>query len=187
MIVKEKNPRETPWRDTHSHTLLSFVFSLHLFYGTLEVVRVPHLTFNSLHQCHSPLYAWKKRVICWWMSFVCLSFVFTLRYSFVSVVFDFSASLNDVAPASPISVSVDDDKWKWWIVDGHLLCVFCFHHLNRVLWVLCLILVLHLMMLLLCLQYCSLSMWRKESELLVDAYYVSSLLTTQIEFGEHCV
>ncbi len=30
-----------------------------------------------------------------------------LRLSFVSVVFDFNASLNDIAPASPISLSVD--------------------------------------------------------------------------------
>ena len=109
------------------------------------------------------------------MSFVCLSFVFTLRYNFVSVVFDFSASLNDVVPASPISVSVDDDKWKWWIVDGHLLCVFCFHHLNRGLWVLCLILVLHLMMLLLCLQSYYLFTEKGKSELLMDVFCVSSL------------
>ena len=30
-----------------------------------------------------------------------------LRYSFVSVVFDFSASLNDFAPVSPMLFSID--------------------------------------------------------------------------------
>ena len=30
-----------------------------------------------------------------------------LRYSLLSVVFDFNTSLNDVAPVSPISLSVD--------------------------------------------------------------------------------
>ena len=40
--------------------------------------------------------------------FVCLSFIITLyRLSVVSVVFDFSASLNDVAPESPILLTVD--------------------------------------------------------------------------------
>ena len=38
---------------------------------------------------------------CRWMSFVCLLFS-PLRLSFVSVVFDFNDSLNDVAPVSPI-------------------------------------------------------------------------------------
>ena len=42
----------------------------------------------------------------------CLLCVFFLLYvhfrmSFVSVVFDFNASLNDVAPVSPMSLSVD--------------------------------------------------------------------------------
>ena len=34
------------------------------------------------------------------------------RLSFVSVVFDFNASLNDVAPVSPISFSVDANNTK---------------------------------------------------------------------------
>ena len=33
-----------------------------------------------------------------------------LRLSFVSVVFDFSASLNDVAPVSPMLLSVDENQ-----------------------------------------------------------------------------
>ena len=34
------------------------------------------------------------------------------RVSFVSVVFDFNASLNDVAPASPMSFPVDEVEGK---------------------------------------------------------------------------
>ena len=38
---------------------------------------------------------------------MCLLLSSLLRLSFVSVVFDFSASLNDVAPVSPMLLSVD--------------------------------------------------------------------------------
>ena len=49
------------------------------------------------------------------------------RLSFVSVVFDFNASLNDFAPLSPI-LFTDDFMKKEWIVDGcHLCCFFCLH------------------------------------------------------------
>ena len=42
-----------------------------------------------------------------------------LRLSFVSVVFDFNASLNDVAPLSLMPLSVDLMRTeKEWIVDG---------------------------------------------------------------------
>ena len=41
--------------------------------------------------------------------------------------FDFNASLNDVAPISPISLSVGLlKKEKEWIVDGCHLCVVSF-------------------------------------------------------------
>ena len=40
------------------------------------------------------------------MSFECLLLSSRLRLSFVSVVFDFNASLNDVAPLSPMLFSV---------------------------------------------------------------------------------
>ena len=46
-----------------------------------------------------------------------------LRLILVSVVFDFSASLNDVAPLSPISLSVDLVKMeKKGFVSGCHLC-----------------------------------------------------------------
>ena len=41
----------------------------------------------------------------------------------MSVVFDFSESLNDVAPASPISFPVDAKRKEEWFADGCLLCV----------------------------------------------------------------
>ena len=43
------------------------------------------------------------------MDVICVLFLlFSLhRLSFMSIVFDFSASLNDVAPVSPILLSVD--------------------------------------------------------------------------------
>ena len=48
-----------------------------------------------------------------------------LRSSLVSVVFDFSASLNDAAPVSPIWLPVVvNRKRKESIADGFLLCVF---------------------------------------------------------------
>ena len=47
--------------------------------------------------------------------------------SFVSVVFDFNASLNDVAPVSPILLPVGLMRiGKEWIVDGGNLCVVYF-------------------------------------------------------------
>ena len=44
--------------------------------------------------------------------------------SLVSVVFDFNASLNDVAPVAPILLPVDMMRMEKRIVDGCLLCVF---------------------------------------------------------------
>ena len=46
-----------------------------------------------------------------WMFFVS-SFVLQLRLSFVSAVFDFNDSLNDVAPLSPRLLSVDEKGKK---------------------------------------------------------------------------
>ena len=48
------------------------------------------------------------------MDAICVLFLLSspLRSSFVSVVFDFNASLNDVAPVSPMPFSVDANKRK---------------------------------------------------------------------------
>ena len=49
------------------------------------------------------------------------------RLSSVSVVFDFNASLNDVAPVPPMLFSVDLMRnGKEWIVGGCHLCVVSF-------------------------------------------------------------
>ena len=53
------------------------------------------------------------------------------RFSSVSVVFDSSASLNDVAPVSPILLAVDLTRIKKkWIACGCHLCVvlICVNH-----------------------------------------------------------
>ena len=50
------------------------------------------------------------------------------RSSFLSVVFDFNDSLNDVVPVYPILLSVDIKKKKECIVDGCHLCVLCLHN-----------------------------------------------------------
>ena len=53
------------------------------------------------------------------MDVICVLFLFCSppRLSFVSVVFDFNASLNDVAPVSPILFPVDLMRMeKKWIV-----------------------------------------------------------------------
>ena len=51
------------------------------------------------------------------------------RLSFVSVVFDFNASLNDVAPVSLISLTVDllrmDCRWMSFV--SFVCCFFCIH------------------------------------------------------------
>ena len=58
---------------------------------------------------------------------LCVVFCSPLRSSFVSVVFDFNASLNDVAPLSPMLLSVDMMIIKKeWIVGGYHLCVVSF-------------------------------------------------------------
>ena len=56
------------------------------------------------------------------------------RLSSVSVVFDFSASLNDIAPLSLIPFSFDCIRMKEWVIDGDYLnaVFFCVHRLDQV-------------------------------------------------------
>ena len=58
---------------------------------------------------------------------ICVFFLLYVlhRLSFVSVVFDFSASINDVAPVSHMSLSVDENekKRKERIASRCLLCL----------------------------------------------------------------
>ena len=52
----------------------------------------------------------------------------------MSVVFDFSASLNDAAPVSPILLSVYFMKMEEWFDECHFCVVsFCADHSDRVL------------------------------------------------------
>ena len=56
-----------------------------------------------------------------------LSIIVLQNSSSVSVVFDFNASLNDVAPVSPMLFSVEFyENEKSWVVDGCHLCVVSF-------------------------------------------------------------
>ena len=63
------------------------------------------------------------------MDAICVLFLLSspLKSSFSSVVLDFSASLNDAAPASPMLLSVDLMKVeKSELFDGYHLCVISF-------------------------------------------------------------
>ena len=54
-----------------------------------------------------PVYLMRiKQVVCLWMPFVCCLLCSPLRSSSVSVVFDFNASLNDIAPVSSMLLPV---------------------------------------------------------------------------------
>ena len=69
------------------------------------------------------------------MDTICVLFLLSshLRLSFVSVVFDFNASLNDVAPVSPMLFPVDLKNGNEWIVNEcHVFCFFCVHNSDRV-------------------------------------------------------
>ena len=57
------------------------------------------------------------------------------RLSFVSVVFDFNDSLNDVAPVAPMLLSVDLMRKEKSELLMDVFCVssfFCLHHSDRV-------------------------------------------------------
>ena len=65
---------------------------------------------------------------CRWNPFVCSLFCISLlRLSFVSVVFDFNASLNDVAPVSPILLA-DVKRMEKSELLMEAFCVSCLHH-----------------------------------------------------------
>ena len=83
------------------------------------------------------------------------------RLSSVSVVLDFNASLNDVAPLTPILFPVDFMRVEsvicWWM--PFVCWFFCLHQTDRAQWVLCLISMHRSLMLLLFLQCCCLLIW----------------------------
>ena len=68
---------------------------------------------------------------------MCVFFLLSslFRLSFESVVFDFNASLNDVAPVSPMLLSVDvtrKEKSSLFVNGFCVSSVFCLHNSDRV-------------------------------------------------------
>ena len=67
------------------------------------------------------------------MSFACLFLSSLSKLSSVSVVFDFNASLNAVAPVSSILLTVDEKGKKKSELLIDVICVFfCLHNSNQV-------------------------------------------------------
>ena len=69
------------------------------------------------------------------MSFVCLLLSLQLRLSSVSVVFDFSDSLNDVTPLYSIKFAVDTKGIETSELLMNVFCVFsffCLHNSDQV-------------------------------------------------------
>ena len=110
VLSSTKASHERHHEETHTHTLLSFVFSLHLFNGALVGSESPSppLSTPFTNAIHDSVHA-KEWIVgeCLWCVFLLSS---QFRLSAVSVVFDFSDSLNDDAPLSPILLSDDVKK-----------------------------------------------------------------------------
>ena len=70
------------------------------------------------------------------MDAICMSFLLCsrLRSSSVSVVFDFNASLNDVAPVSPILLPVELSRMEkiGLLMDAICVLFLCIHDSDRV-------------------------------------------------------
>ena len=141
------------WRGREKSVLLMDVFCVFFFYSLLRLRRVS-VVFDfspSLNDVApvSPMLlpvvvnSKGKIVNCWWTSFVRLLLSLLLRSSAVSVVFDFNDSLNNVAPLSPMSMSVDSLWWQ----KGVIVCLslLCCHRADKALWLLCLTSILHWM------------------------------------------
>ena len=159
------------------------------------LISVPHSAGLFLSfQCRCLFYKNRnERIVnCWWISFVCLLLPSLSRLSSVSVVFDFSDSLNDVAPVSPMSLSVYVKK-KEWFVDGCLVCLLSFAFTVQIefsecrVWFQCFT------------QWCCSYVFNhvaclcKEKRKRVNCWWMSFVcilsfvFTTQIEFCECCV
>ena len=94
----------------------------------LDAMIVPRLHFQLFPQMpFTPLCLEKSDLLM--DVFVCLRLSSRHRQSSVSVVFDFSDSLNDFAPMAPISLSVDvmrKDKDEL-LMDVFCVSFFCLH------------------------------------------------------------
>ena len=141
--------------------LLSFVFTTQIEFREC-CVWFQWFTQWRCSRVSNIVFCWREdkwRVNRWCVSLCVFSLLYLPpRSSSVSVVFDFNTSFNDVAPWSPIVLSVDEkEKEKEeWIVDECFMRLLCIYYSDWEQWVLCLISIIHSMMLLLCLQHSSL-------------------------------
>ena len=98
--------------------------------------------FNASHNDSTPLFLIMFSVDlmrmgnnrCLWVFFLFLLSLL-LRLSSISVLFDFNASLNDVAPLSSILFTVDlmrMEKSGLLMDISFVCCFFCLHHSNQV-------------------------------------------------------
>ena len=140
-----------------------FLLSLHLKMSFVSVV----FDFNASLSDVAPVFSIKLSVDFMkteksglLMDIICVLFLFCspFRLNCVSALFDFNASLNDVAPVFPMSLAVyttiTKKKKNGLFMDTFCVCVncsFCIHIPGQVEGVLCLISKHHSLRLLLCL------------------------------------
>ena len=133
---------------------------------------------------------------CLWLSFRgLLSFVFTTQIEFCKCCVWFQCFTQwRCSSFSNAVVCWDEEKReivKRKRIDKEMSINKCFHPKDRILWVLCLISMIHSMMLLLFLQCCYLLIWRENEK--SDCWWLSFVcllsfvFTTQTEFSECCV
>ena len=115
-----------------------------------------------------------KRVSCWWISFVCLlCFAFTTQIDSreCCVWFQCFTQWCCTCVSNPVRY-LYREKWKSeLLMDVFCVSLFCLHHSNWIVWVLCLISMTHSMIFLQLLQFSSL-LKKKESELLMCVFCV---------------
>ena len=122
----------------------------------ITIIGNVHILPFHLH-CPQVMLKMKKQKSTWFDDNFVLFYLLDSRFRFssVSVVFDFNASVSDAAPMYPMLLSVYLMKMKKeWIIYGCHLCIvfLCVHLSDQVLWVLCSISVPHTLKFLLFLQ-----------------------------------
>ena len=132
VLSSTKVSHERHHEETHIRTLCFLLFSLFTFsMAHWKAVRVPHIHFQLSSSMPFTTLCMNKSYL--WMDVFCVFFLLPsqLRLSLVSVVFDFNDSLNDVAPASPILLSVDEkrkEKSELLMDVFGVSSFFCLHH-----------------------------------------------------------
>ena len=141
--------------------------------------------------CYLLLKKWKEWIV---NEYLCVFFLLPLphRESWMSVVFDFSDSLNDVAPIPSIifavSVSRTEKGVNCWRKFLYVFFLYL-HNQDRVQLVLCLFSMLHSIVLLLRFQHHCLLMRRERVNCWWTSFacLLSFVFTPQIERSECCV